>query len=126
MVDFSDKGGPSFLALGSKAQAALLFGNDQINNVNTTLGAFTITPLQGQAIADSYVRLLQSITKVYMSGKFGTAYVPGRLSQSAVIFRSAIGNESPGLFSSLFTYSFRPPQVTLQCRPRSLLCSPCL
>jgi hypothetical protein len=98
--------------MGSKAQAALIFGNDQINTINTTQGAFTITPLQNHTIAESYVRVLQSITKVqnfleiqasislirsqiYLSGKLGTAYVPGRLSKPALVFRSSMGNHSP-------------------------------
>jgi hypothetical protein len=52
--------------MGSKAQAELIFGYDQINTINTTRGAFTITPLQSHAIAGTYSRILQSITKVRM------------------------------------------------------------
>lgn len=95
MSEFKSKAGPDFLSFGSKA---LLFGYDQISNVNTSLefqGVYTLTPLQQNAIADSYVRVLQSITKVYMSGTFGTTYVPGRLSRPAVVFRSSIGSYSP-------------------------------
>ena len=114
IADFADKSGPSLSVgtMGSKAQAVLIFGNDQINTINTTQGAFTITPLQNHTIADSYVRVLQSITKVdmdfleiqanillirlqiYMGGNLGTAYVPGRLSKPTLIFRSSMGNHS--------------------------------
>lgn len=109
---FAVTSGPSLSVgdMGSKAQAELIFGYDQINTINTTRGAFTITPLQNHAIADTYSRILQSITKVrmnfleiqvsvvlirfkiYLSGKLGTAYVPGRLSKPALVFRSSMSN----------------------------------
>ena len=65
---FADKSGPSLSvgSMGSKAQAALIFGNDQINTINTTKGEFTITPMQNRTITNSYVRVLQSTTNVYM------------------------------------------------------------
>jgi len=121
MSGFADKSGPSLSvgSMGSKAQAALIFGNEQINTINTTNGVFTITPLQNHAIANSYVRVLQSTTNVhlnfleiqanlslirsqtYIGGKLGTAYVPGRLSKPALIFRSSMGNYSPTYFLRL-------------------------
>ena len=121
IASFADKSGPSLSVgvMGSKAQAALIFGNDQINTINTTQGAFTIAPLQNHTIADSYVRVLQSATNVHMNfleiqanislirlqnylrGTLGTAYVPGRLSKPALVFRSSMGNHYPTLSSAL-------------------------
>lgn len=104
MVDFPNAG-PKFGVgvMGSKAQAALIFGNAAINSIDVTGGAFTITPLPTEAIAESFITVLQSITKDYMSGKLGTAYVPGRLSQQALIFKSsrAYVAASTGLFAVL-------------------------
>ncbi len=67
IADFASHSGPSLSVgnMGSKAQAALIFGNDQINTINTTTGAFTISPLQNRVIADSYIRVLQSTTNVH-------------------------------------------------------------
>jgi len=121
IADFASRSGPYFYvgSMGSKAQAALIFGNNQVNAINTTKGAFMITPLQNHTIADSYVRILQSAANVdmnfleiqanisliklqiYMGGKLGTAYVPGRLSKPAMVFRSSMGNHSPTLSSAL-------------------------
>src|SRR5258708_35813400 len=67
MLTFVSHSGPSLSVgnMGSKAPAALIFGNDQINTINSTTGAFTIFPLQNRVIADSYIRVLQSTTNVH-------------------------------------------------------------
>lgn len=104
MAEFPNAG-PRFGVglMGSKAQAALIFGNAAINNVNVSVGAFTITPLPTQEITQSFIAVLQSITKSYMSGALGTTYVPGRLSRQTLIFRSSMAYVavSTGLFAIL-------------------------
>ena len=90
LSEIPDHAGPSFLGLGSKVQASLFFGADQINSVNTTVGDTTLLPAPQSNITSAYTQLLQSSMKTFVHGTFGTAYVPGRISQEVVVFRSSI------------------------------------
>ncbi|KAF9236441.1 hypothetical protein BU15DRAFT_77022 [Melanogaster broomeanus] len=85
-----------YLALGSQVQAEVLYGKQQWEGL-PGLGApegtnVTITPAPLEGIVKGYTHIIQSAAKSYLAGYLGTAYVPGRVSTTEIIFSSSIPN----------------------------------
>ena len=98
--------GPQFQIQDSSTlgQMELLFGQDQVSNVNSTFGAqTTLKPLPGSNISDTYTTVVHAAVKVYLAGVTGTAYVPGRVATPMLVFGSSLPHiiVSTFLFASL-------------------------
>ena len=89
-----DQSGPSLTvgsALGSEVQATLIFGPSS-TNLSHNFGdpPLVIKPAPLENITDVYAHMLQSSSKLFLSGLLSKAYVPGRLSTEQVIFTSSL------------------------------------
>ncbi|KAG2130897.1 hypothetical protein DEU56DRAFT_814984 [Suillus clintonianus] len=68
-----------------------LFGTEQVNNLPTIAGSImNLTVLPTANLSSTFTSLLQSSSKVFLSGYLGTAYVPGRVSTFEVIFATNV------------------------------------
>ncbi|KAF9230696.1 hypothetical protein BU15DRAFT_83312 [Melanogaster broomeanus] len=79
-----------------EVQAEVLYGKQQWEGL-PGLGApegtnVTITPAPLEDIVKGYTQIIQSAAKSYLAGYLGTAYVPGRVSTTEIIFSSSIPN----------------------------------
>ncbi|KAF9236450.1 hypothetical protein BU15DRAFT_77031 [Melanogaster broomeanus] len=87
--------GSEYDSLGSQVQGEVLYGKQQWDGLpilaspRTNL-TITLAPLED--ITKGYTQIIQSAAKSYLAGYLGTAYVPGRLSTTEVIFSSSIPN----------------------------------
>ncbi|KAF9233530.1 hypothetical protein BU15DRAFT_80023 [Melanogaster broomeanus] len=111
-----------YYALGSQVQGAVLYGKQQweglpgISAPYGTNATLTLAPLED--ITKGYTQIIQSAAKSYLGGYLGTAYVPGRLSTTEVVFSSSIPNVavSTVLFVILTVFiivaQFRPGRNT--------------
>ena len=68
----------------------MIFGIDRINAVNLTGGDTTLAPSPLTNITIAYTKLLQSSMKIFIGGKLGTTYVPGRVVKEIVVLRSSL------------------------------------
>jgi hypothetical protein len=99
LMDFNLNAGPlhTIHGLGPQAQVEFIFGKSQTAAINLTLpsggGNAAVTKVAPQALSDItavYTTMAQAAAKVYMTGALGTAYVPGRLTTSKVVFDSSL------------------------------------
>ncbi|KIM79524.1 hypothetical protein PILCRDRAFT_10351 [Piloderma croceum F 1598] len=99
LTDFQENAGPQYpiSGLGTQAQMEFIFGKNQMALVSgqttDTNGPAPVTTLAPQSLSDItavYTTMLQAAAKVYMTGTLGTAYVPGRISTSEVVFDSSL------------------------------------
>ncbi|KAK0451787.1 hypothetical protein EV421DRAFT_1063077 [Armillaria borealis] len=92
LSDLHDSAGPTitFEGFGTELEAQLFFGFDQVKAFNITLDSFTFTPVSDQEITGMYTRLLQSASKVFVSGNLGSVYVPGRTATETAVFTSSL------------------------------------
>ncbi|KAF8656488.1 hypothetical protein AX16_002507 [Volvariella volvacea WC 439] len=73
----------------SQGQASLVFGWDQVRSYNwsaTMSEIVTWSPMPVSNITDVYTRFIRSASKPYLSGAFGTALVPGVVSEPFLKF----------------------------------------
>lgn len=75
---------------GSESQATLLFGQGAANWTGSYFDPPSIRLQPLSNISDTYARMLQSASKVFLGGAISTAYVPGRLSIEQLIFASSL------------------------------------
>ncbi|KAF8436820.1 hypothetical protein L210DRAFT_3505600 [Boletus edulis BED1] len=82
--------------LGSQVQGQVLFGKTQFDNlplIDAPFGTLvTIGPAPIEDITQGYAQVLQSSAKSYLAGYLGTAYVPGRISETEPVFAASIPN----------------------------------
>ncbi|KAK0223888.1 hypothetical protein IW262DRAFT_1458938 [Armillaria fumosa] len=92
LSDLHDSAGPTitFEGFGTELEAQLFFYYAQVKAFNITLDSFTFTPVSDQEITDMYTRLLQSASKVFVSGNLGSVYVPGRTAAETAVFTSSL------------------------------------
>lgn len=100
LSDFETNAGPAFSidGLGTQAQLEFIFGKSAVAAINLTapVGIGTndvMTKLAPQALSNItavYTTMVQAAAKVYMTGALGTAYVPGRINTSVVVFQSSL------------------------------------
>ncbi|KAH0839482.1 hypothetical protein J3R83DRAFT_294 [Lanmaoa asiatica] len=108
-----------YFTLGSQVQGDVLFGKAQFEGlpgINAPVGtSATISPAPIEDITQGYTQILQSAAKcafplpasrwsivfnlravlsitAYLAGYLGTAYVPGRISASEIVFAASIPN----------------------------------
>jgi hypothetical protein len=97
-TDFQNNAGPQFSnsALGPQAQVEFILGKNQaaiVSSTTSTYGsapAITLAPQALSYITADYTMMAQAAAKVYMTGALGTAYVPGRINTSKVVFDSSL------------------------------------
>ncbi|KAL0566575.1 hypothetical protein V5O48_015439 [Marasmius crinis-equi] len=77
----------SYQGIGKAGQIRMFFGT---NVTNTTTAPTTLKPLPVEEITDMYARIQQAAMVTYLSGKFGTAYVPGRFQTVNLVFQSSL------------------------------------
>jgi hypothetical protein len=100
LSDFETNAGPAFSidGLGTQAQLEFIFGKSAVAAINLTapdgIGTDDVmTKLAPQALSNItavYTTMVQAAAKVYMTGALGTAYVPGRINTSVVVFQSSL------------------------------------
>jgi hypothetical protein len=99
LSDFTTNAGPSYsiIGFGPQAQVEFVLGKDQVATVNLTQpdgsAPAPVTTLAPQALSDItavYTTMAQGAAKVYMTGALGTAYVPGRINTSELVFDSSL------------------------------------
>ncbi|KAF9236448.1 hypothetical protein BU15DRAFT_77029 [Melanogaster broomeanus] len=94
MLSTADRG--QYWPLGSQVLGAVLYGKQQweglpgISAPNGTNVTITLAPLED--ITKGYTQIIQSAAKSYLAGYLGTAYVPGWVSTTEIIFSSSIPN----------------------------------
>ncbi|KAH7903188.1 hypothetical protein BJ138DRAFT_189130, partial [Hygrophoropsis aurantiaca] len=101
MMSISGNSGPSqltssyqYASLGSITQTDFLFGKQQIaslpdgSDLNGIITNVTMLPID--TLSATYGPMVQSVSKAYTGGYLGTAYVPGRLSNTQVVFASSL------------------------------------
>lgn len=78
--------------LGAESQSVLIFGPNATNLTDTSFNgpATILQPAPLDNVTASYSRMLQSASKVFLSGSISKAYVPGRFSTEQVIFTSSL------------------------------------
>lgn len=86
--------GPAFGidGLGTQTQVSMFFGNAAMLAANTTTGLTTFKPLPLSNITAAYSQLVQSATRIFMSGALATAYVPGRVTREVLVFGVSMPN----------------------------------
>ncbi|KAG6375169.1 hypothetical protein JVT61DRAFT_3377 [Boletus reticuloceps] len=101
--------------LGSQVQGQVLFGKTQFDNlplIDASFGTLvTIGPAPIEDITQGYAHILQSSAKSYLAGYLGTAYVPGRISETepASIPNLAVASAGFALLAALIVLAhFRP------------------
>ncbi|KAF9233534.1 hypothetical protein BU15DRAFT_66529 [Melanogaster broomeanus] len=116
----TDRG--NYFPLGSQVQGAVLYGKQQWEGLpgNTapygTNVTITLAPLED--ITEGYTQIIQSAAKSYLAEYLGTAYVPGRVSTTEIMFSSSIPNVavSTAIFIILAVFiilaQFRPGKGT--------------
>ncbi|KAF8436819.1 hypothetical protein L210DRAFT_3547694 [Boletus edulis BED1] len=86
----------SGFGLGSQVQGELLFGKAQFDGLPTSdpfsASVATISPAPVENITQAYIQVLQPAMKTFLAGYFGTAYVPGRISETEIVFAASIPN----------------------------------
>jgi hypothetical protein len=99
LKDFQENAGPQYpiYGLGTQAQMDFIFGKNQMASVSSqtvvTGEPVPMTTLAPQSLSDItavYTTMAQAAAKVYMTGTLGTAYVPGRIGTSEVVFDSSL------------------------------------
>ncbi|KAN0097968.1 hypothetical protein V8E55_002414 [Tylopilus felleus] len=82
--------------LGSQVLGEVLFGKAQYDNLPGPDSApgetVTVTPAPIANITQGYIQILQSTAKPYLAGYLGAAYVPGRVSDTELVFAASIPN----------------------------------
>ncbi|KAG9316978.1 hypothetical protein JVU11DRAFT_1158 [Chiua virens] len=85
-----------YSSLGSQVQGDVLFGQAQFEGlpgIGATTGTLaTISPVSIENITQGYSRIIQSSAKPFLASYLGTAYVPGRISNSEFVFAASIPN----------------------------------
>ncbi|KAF9236446.1 hypothetical protein BU15DRAFT_77027 [Melanogaster broomeanus] len=93
-MTWTDRG--DYWPLGSQVQGAVLYGKQQWEGLPGDAAPYgtnvTITLAPLEDITKGYTQIIQSAAKSYLGGYLGTAYVPGRVSTTEVIFSSSIPN----------------------------------
>ena len=99
LMDFQESAGPEYTitGLGTQAQMEFIFGKNQMASVSSqtmiTSEPVPVATLAPQSLSDItavYTTMAQAAAKVYMTGTLGTAYVPGRIGTSEVVFDSSL------------------------------------
>jgi len=97
--DFQSNAGPAYAinGLGPQAQVEFILGKSQVAGVNLAVPDGSapppVTTLAPQSLLDIsavYTTMAQGAAKVYMTGTLGTAYVPGRINTSELVFDSSL------------------------------------
>ncbi|KAG6375190.1 hypothetical protein JVT61DRAFT_3399 [Boletus reticuloceps] len=82
--------------LGSQVQGELLFGKAQFDGLPTSdpfsVSVTTISPAPVENITQAYMQVLQPVMKTFLAGYLGTAYVPGRISETEIVFAASTPN----------------------------------
>ncbi|KAL0574659.1 hypothetical protein V5O48_007306 [Marasmius crinis-equi] len=85
---YTSDSGPetSYRGIGKAGQVRMFFGSNMSNSTATPI----IKPLPVEDITNTYARIQQAAMVSYLSGKFGTAHVPGRFQTVKLVFQSSI------------------------------------
>ena len=85
LSEFATSSGPPQVDMGTDMMIRLFLGNNYNLNSNTPPAPLT-------NITTMYKQIIQSATKVFLSGELGVANVTGGLSQEQLVFRSSLGH----------------------------------
>ncbi|KAG0698077.1 hypothetical protein DFH29DRAFT_121497 [Suillus ampliporus] len=93
----STESGPAtstWYGLGSETQVNFLFSDAQMNAIdpNNIGGTITLQPSPLETLTQGYTQIARAAAKAYIMGGEGTAYVPGRVSGTQLIFTSSMPN----------------------------------
>jgi hypothetical protein len=97
LQNFQASAGPAYptTGLGTQTQVEFIFGKQAVASVNLSQTATpppitTLAPQPLSNISVAYTRMAEGAAKVYMTGALGTAYVPGRISKTNLVFNSSL------------------------------------
>lgn len=84
----------TWYGLGPETQVNFIFSSAQMDaiDLSTTGVTKTIQPVPLENLTQGYTQIVQAAAKAYIMGKDGTAYVPGRVSSTQLIFTSSMPN----------------------------------
>jgi len=97
LQNFQASAGPAYpiAGLGTQTQVEFIFGKQAVASVNLSQTATpppitTLAPQPLSNISVAYTKMAEGAAKVYMTGALGTAYVPGRISKTNLVFNSSL------------------------------------